>query len=220
METFSIEYALLSVQSALLNVVTPELRAVVVDVCKENTLLYIRFYYDGKCSEELIDLWQCSITEASADFGPDTVLDDGVERLDYPKPIPCRGRCAYRRKETDVWDIYPNANSSACLGIEVYSVAYALLEVQKALLDVITAELRAVVVDVCKEERLLYIHIYYDGEVSKDLIDLWQYAIVKASADFGPDCVLDVGIERLDGSQKFPFRGRLAYWSKELRIFS
>jgi hypothetical protein len=50
-------------------------------------------------SEKLIDLWQCAITEASVALGPDCVLDDGVERLDYPKKIPLRGRYAYLRKE-------------------------------------------------------------------------------------------------------------------------
>ena len=95
----SISYALLATQNALLGVVTPELRAVVVDFCKEQKLLYIRFYYHGEISEKCIDLWQCAITEASADLGPDCVLDDGVERLDYPNKIPVRGRYAFLRKE-------------------------------------------------------------------------------------------------------------------------
>jgi hypothetical protein len=99
MKIFSIGYALLAIQRALLDVVTPELRAVVVDVCKETHLLYIRFYYDGEVVEELVDLWQCAIKEARVDLGPDCVLDDRVERLDYPKEIPFRGRYAYLRKE-------------------------------------------------------------------------------------------------------------------------
>ncbi|HKZ45404.1 MAG TPA: hypothetical protein VJ343_01740, partial [archaeon] len=87
MEIFSIGYALLATQRALLDAITPELRAVVVDSCEKTNLLYIRFYYDGKASEKLIDLWQCAITEASADLGPDCLLDDGVERLDFPQKI-------------------------------------------------------------------------------------------------------------------------------------
>jgi hypothetical protein len=99
MEVISIGYALLAVQSALLGVVTPQLRALVVDICKETPLLYLWFYYDGEVSEELVALWHCAITEASASLGPDCLLDDGVERLDYPQEIPFRGRYAYLRKE-------------------------------------------------------------------------------------------------------------------------
>ncbi len=99
METFSIEYALLAVQSALLGIVTPALRAVVVDVNKEEQLLYLHFYYDGEVEEQVIELWRCAITEASADLGPDCKLDNGVQRLDYPKKIPFCGRYAYLRKE-------------------------------------------------------------------------------------------------------------------------
>lgn len=99
MEIFSHEYALLSIQSALIGAVTPELRVVVVDVNKEEQWLYLRFYYDGDVSEKLIDLWQCAITESSADFGPDCVLDEGVERFDYPRRIPIRGKVAFFRME-------------------------------------------------------------------------------------------------------------------------
>lgn len=91
--------ALLATQKALLDVVTPNLRAVIVDLDNHKNVFFIRFYYDGEVSEELIDLWQCAITEASAGLDPDYDLDDGVERLDYPKKIPPRGRYAYSRKE-------------------------------------------------------------------------------------------------------------------------
>src|SRR5579863_9053632 len=119
LKVFSIGYALLSVQRALLDAVTPELRAVVVDVCKESDWLYIRCYYDGDVSEKLIDLWECAITEASADFGPDCVLDDGVERLDYPEKIPLRGRYAYLRKESSVFAIKKMSRSSANVTREI-----------------------------------------------------------------------------------------------------
>lgn len=40
MEVFSIGYALLAMQCALLYVVTPELRAVVIDICKKKDIIY------------------------------------------------------------------------------------------------------------------------------------------------------------------------------------
>lgn len=91
--------ALLSTQKALLKVVTPELRAVVVDLDNNKNVFFIRFYYHEKVPDNLIDLWECAITEASAGLDPHYTLDDGVERLDYPQKIPFRGRYAYLRKE-------------------------------------------------------------------------------------------------------------------------
>jgi hypothetical protein len=103
MEQLSVGYALLAVQRALLGEVTPQLRAVIVDVKKESELLYIRFYYDGEISEKRLDLWDCAISEAHAALAHVCCsLDGEVERLDYPKQIPVRGRLAYLRKEVNV----------------------------------------------------------------------------------------------------------------------
>lgn len=86
-------------QSALLGIVTPELRAVILDVCGEDGVVYIRFYYEGEVSEKLIDLWECALSEATADLDPNCLQDIALVRLDYPKEIPFRGRLAYLRKE-------------------------------------------------------------------------------------------------------------------------
>ncbi|KPK32508.1 MAG: hypothetical protein AMS24_04010 [Chlamydiae bacterium SM23_39] len=102
METFSIGYVILSYQRALLDAVTPELRAVVVDIDKDTKILYSRFYYDGDVPEETIDLWSCVETEASASLGPDCRVDGNIERLDYPQKIPCHGHLAYLRKEENL----------------------------------------------------------------------------------------------------------------------
>ena len=51
--------------------------------------------------------------------------------------------------------------------METFLIGYALL-------DEITPELSAVAVDVCKEEKLLYMRIYYEGEASEKRIDLWD----------------------------------------------
>ncbi len=99
MKVQSMGYILLAVQSALVGVVTPELRTVVVDFCQEEHLLYIRFYYDGEVPEELIKLWKAAIAKAHANLGLDCRLDGEVERVDYPQEPPFRGRYAYFRKE-------------------------------------------------------------------------------------------------------------------------
>jgi len=99
-----ISSVLLSTQKALFGVVTPHLRAVVVDYISEGNIIYIRFYYDGEVSEELIDLWDCAITEIISDFGADYQFDEAIERVDFPQRIPFRGASrsgyyAYLRKE-------------------------------------------------------------------------------------------------------------------------
>ena len=89
---------MLAVQKALLGVVTPELRAVVVDYSNQAQNLYIRFYYDGEVPHELIKTWESAATEACADLG-DCALDSAVVRIDFPNEYPFRGRLAYLRKE-------------------------------------------------------------------------------------------------------------------------
>ncbi|MBY0529627.1 MAG: hypothetical protein K2P51_05490 [Rhabdochlamydiaceae bacterium] len=258
MEIFSTEYALLGVQSALLDVVSPELRAVVVDFCKDNNQLFLCFYYDGDVSEKLIDLWECAITEASAGLGPDCILDDYVLRLDYPKKIPLRGRYAYFRMEeparnsgvaihfeSEIVEYTHSVGSFTCpvsgelistnygikysLGegeyiipvkpkthkIDIFPLAYALLSLQKALLGIVVPQLRAVIVDINNEEKLLYIRFYYDRDACENLISLWRWAIMEARADMGCDYKLDAQVEKLNYPQEIPFRGRYAYSRKE-----
>ena len=259
METFSLGYALLSTQGALLDAITPSLRAVVVDVCKDSQWLYLHFYYDGEASEKEIDLWQCAITEASAHLGPDCDLDNEVTRWDYPKVIPSRGRYAYFRKESSLpLPMMGSENSSSIISreiaplkkeidrfidpisgetintswgvihhtieedhliplkpptypIDTFPIAYALLAVQHAFLQKITPELRAIVVDVNQENKLLYIHCYYHGEVPTSLLGLWELGLTEASAALGSDYTWDLGAHRLDTPQPIPFRGRYAH---------
>lgn len=213
MDFFSIEYALLAIQSALLKEITSELRAVFIDLDKEEHIFYARIYYDGKVSEKMIDLWDCAIAEASADLGPDCFVNSQIKRLDIPEKIPLVGYCAYMRKEDD--SSYDVANAFSRVNIKERSIGYALLAVQHALLGIVTPELRAVIVDFNQEEPLLYIRFFYDGKVSKTLSDLWQSAISNAKKDFGNDCILDGKVEQVDYPHPLPFRGRYAYSRKE-----
>lgn len=213
MEIFSIEYALLAMQNALLGEVTPELRAVIIDLDLVERIFYAQFYHDGEVSEQRIDLWYCSITEASADLGIDCFTKAQVKRFDYPEKIPSGGYCAYFRKENDSLRFIEESFSH--VKIKEMSIGYAMLSVQNALLGVVTPELRMVIVDFDKEEPLLYIRFYYDGEVSKTLTELWEASIAKAKADFGVNCKLDGKVERIDSPQPMPFRGRYVYERKE-----
>ena len=46
-------------------------------------------------------LWKEATLEAFAAQGSEYILDGGIHRLDYPQPIPFRGRCAYSRYQTE-----------------------------------------------------------------------------------------------------------------------
>lgn len=253
MEIFSIGYVLLATQNALLGVVAPSLRAVVVDVRKDIKWFYICFYYDGKVSEHLIDLWQCAATEASADLGPYCELEDRIEQIDYPRPIPIHGWYAYLRKEPNIvsppylessktvvaeinvfkdnvgdffcpvstkkmktiWGVVDGAYIVPArpldYPIEITPIAYALLAVQRAFLGKVTPELRAIIVDACGETHFVYIHCYYDGQLSQETMMLWESAIIETSAAMGSEYTLDAGIHHLNYPQPIPFRGRIAY---------
>ena len=86
-----INRVLLATQKALLGVITPNLRAVIVDYVAEQNTVYIRLYYHGQASEELVDLWDSAITEIIAAFGADYQFDEAIERIDFPQKIPFRG---------------------------------------------------------------------------------------------------------------------------------
>ncbi len=268
METFSLGYALLSVQGALLGIIAPELRAVVVDIGKEEQLLYLRFYYDGEVDEDVVELWWCAVTEASAHLGPDCDLDAKIERIDAPQTLPpLRGRYAYLRKEpyppiaqdetkhptsverelvhlqeeigpfispvTDErwpthWGMIHRtplashtlpARPETCTLSTAFPVAYAQLSVQRALLGVVTPELRAVVVRYSDEARQLYLWLYHESTASPESIDDWELVVTKALADFGPGYLFDARIQQLDRPQKTPFaldlKDRYAYCRTE-----
>ncbi len=100
MKEFSkMERGLLCMQIALLDAVTPALRAVIVDVDVDTKTLYYFFFYDGEISDKLFDLASIAATEADANLS-EYFTYNTIERVDYPKKIPfTRGKYAYLRKE-------------------------------------------------------------------------------------------------------------------------
>ncbi len=212
MEYESLEYSLLSTQRALFDVVTPELRAVVINVDTNRRIFFIYFYCDGKASEKMIDLWQCATTEATADSN--YWVDDHIVRLDCPKEIPLKnGVFAYLRKEPKL-----QLNCKKKLTYEKFSVGNVQLAAQQALLGVVTPELRAVVVDVEEKQKLLYVRFYRHGEISNEIKMLWLGAMKDASNELNKfEYTLDGQIVRLDfcGEQFRSERGRYAYMRME-----
>ena len=71
-------YARLSIQKALLGVVTPSLRAVTIDVDEKKNKLFISFFYEGDITDELFDLASTAIAEV--DVPGYCELDDQIQR--------------------------------------------------------------------------------------------------------------------------------------------
>lgn len=213
----SIEYVLLSVQRALLDVVTPELRAVLVDISqsKESTV-FLYFYHDGEASEELIDLWQCAATEASAALGANFFVEEIIKRLDFPKEIPPCGKYAYLRKEENQLKDGLSHIKLEKQKTSIEPVAYALLSLQRALLGKVVPTLRAVTVDVSDKQKLLCIKFFYEGVINPEIIHSWELAIKEVAVDCGLEYKLDYEIKRIEFPNKMPFCGRLAYERREM----
>ena len=217
-DSFSIEYVLLAMQRALLNEVTPELRAVAVDFDPQQLIFYTAFYYEGEPSEKMIDLWDCAITEASADLGH-CFIQSQIDRLDYPQDLPACGYYVYLRKEPNISTNKKRLQRE--VQIKEKTLADALIAAQQSLLGVVTPTLRAVVVDFHREKSILYMRYYYDGIVLDELLQLWEIAIVETHTRFGLNCSLDAAVERLDYPQSVPNppNGRYIYFRKEERPF-
>ena len=90
-------FILCSIQCALLDHVTPNLRAVYVIL--DNDIKTLVFYYEQPLSEEEEELASLTDTEFISDFPADERIDCKVIVLPYPEIIPKVGLCAYRRYE-------------------------------------------------------------------------------------------------------------------------
>jgi len=87
---------LMSLWGALLGQVTPNMRAIFVDW--NETFLCVYFVYDGAFTEEEKEAAECIGSEVCADFF-DSEFDLQCNRIDYPQPISCPGKCVFMRKE-------------------------------------------------------------------------------------------------------------------------
>lgn len=220
-------YALLCVQRGLLDVVTADLRAVVMTVYEDDErYLCSQFYYNGAVSEDDIEQWNAAITEASAGMGVGFSIHDKIERCDFPKPIPFVGPSAkggflaFLRWEPgaskpDPARIFPLTQAK---DLAPFPEAYALLAASNALLGKVTLELRAVTVAVPQGSTFLQIQFFHDGEIKQEMAELWKAAASEIHACMGDKYSSDLQIIRMDFPQKISIsQGRYAYFRKEPR---
>ena len=90
-------------------------------------------------------------------------------------------------------------------------LALARLASQTGLLGAVTANLRAVVIQLEPEKKHLVILFYYDGDINARTYDLASIAITEITAYFLPEYSYEEHIERLDFPAPIPGSGVLVY---------
>lgn len=87
-----------SIQRALIDNVTPNLRSVQVDT--KNDLITLIFFYDEPPSEDELERASLADTEFISDFpSPEYKTDCKIVILPYPEPLPKDSLCVYKRYE-------------------------------------------------------------------------------------------------------------------------
>ena len=208
-----LEYLLLSIQRALANAVTPELRAVAVELDKQNGKALLYFFYDKEITERLTEI--ASIVCAEVDL-PEYSNYEHVIRLDFPQPIPVHGRLAFLRKEP-ILPRYVKIDRSYLLQ-QTRPLSVLSLDMQEALLGKVTPSLRLVTVGVDSDAKLLKFQFVYDGKISEEDSSLANAAIQEASGSF-PEYKIDSRIERIDSPEEPSGYGqRAVYLRREIEM--
>jgi hypothetical protein len=203
-------------QSALLNTISPQLRAVSVDIDGVKQEIATFFYYNGEVTDELFDMASLASTEAVSLSG--YFVRDHILRLDFPEQIPVQGRFAFLRKEPNLPD-YKKENRAFLLLNGAPPVAVLLLDMQEALLGKVTPALRLVTVGVNSDQKELEFRFIYDGNISEEEFELANSAIREASISF-PGYRANTQIERVDSPQNFSANGkRAAYLRRDTPIY-
>jgi len=203
---------LLNIQGALINAVTPELRAVTVDIDNEKALVILKFFYDGKITDELFETASIAGTETDV---PGYLNDEHIIRCDSPNPLPIQGRFVFLRKEPKLPKLFKE-NWRPLL--EVLSLkAILFLSMQEALLGKVTPELRYVCVKLEPEKKELWFYFFYDGKISEENWHLAKESIREVSSIFSEHRVHQL-IKRVDFPNELPSieDGKAIFFRREL----
>ncbi len=97
---YSLEIAIrMSLQRALLNEISSNLRMVAVDWNNKEKKIVIYFYFDREVSEENRDSANCVAGEVTGDFDPQTEITENCIQLNSPLELPNHQCTVYRRRE-------------------------------------------------------------------------------------------------------------------------
>ncbi|NGX45815.1 MAG: hypothetical protein K940chlam2_00995 [Chlamydiae bacterium] len=259
MERFSMPYALLATQLALLGRITPELRAVEISLSFEDEKLIMSFYFDREASDDTLENWSIASMEVSASLC--CFSENHFEYLNAFEEIPIQGQLAYLRKppkdpeninleflsreiisfkervghfvnpinghsiDTSWGVVHRTATKPETIPaipkthkIDTPLLAFVELSIQKALLGRASSELRAVTLQYDEKNKVCNIRFYFDGDIPKNLIGLWEYAVSEIIASAWPFCEFNTEITRLDEPQQIPETGMIKYLRQEAAL--
>jgi hypothetical protein len=211
----SLYVLLLSLQEAVANFVTPELRAIEFVVIEKKRGVFLRFFYDSEITEEINDLVSTLTVEVDTYSTELVFLGYEVIHLDSSKPNPIQGDLAFLRYER-IMPKFERKNYGFLLKEKDYpQYAIYLLDMQQSLLGRITPALRHVGIDINPERKRLVAHFIYDGEISEFDQQLAISAIEDSRASFF-EYEMESFIERIDYPGEMHHYGKfLAYWRQE-----
>ncbi|HSX11343.1 MAG TPA: hypothetical protein VLF94_06495 [Chlamydiales bacterium] len=210
-------YSLLSsLQGALANCVTPELRAIAFNVDKKKQGVVFSFYYDAEITYEIEDRVSTLLVEVSSCSNELELCGHEVVYLDSSKPIPSQEGFAFLRYENRLPKFTREKESKVFLLDGGYShLAVFGIDMQQALLGRITSDLRYIGLNAEANKKKLTAQFVYDGEISELNRQLATTAIQDSRISF-PDFEMESLIERVDYPNDFVARGKLlAYWRQE-----
>ncbi len=209
---FPIYYVLLSVQTALENAITPQLRAVTVDLDEKKRELLVCFFYHGEITEELRTLSSVVMAEVDVNAKEHYSMYENSVQVDFPKKIPIQGRLVFLRNEPNLPQI-EKENRNFLLK-EWPPIAVFRLNMQEALLGRISPSLRLVSVGINEDQKQLISHFIYDGEISEEDMNMASSAINEASSFF-PQYKINSSIERIDFPNQMLPRGTWAVYLRQ-----
>jgi len=184
--------ALISLKTGLANMPTPQLRAVSIDFDHVTNQFIIFFFYDGEIAEKDLELAYLADTDTDC-LG--YLNSCRIIRLDFPEPLPIKGKFAYLRKEPQL-PAFQKENHAFLLK-ELPPLAVLVLSMQQALLGKITPSLRHVYVGIDANKKQLEAGLTYHGAISEEDENLANIAAKEACLPF-PDYKMEVSIKRSD----------------------
>ena len=201
-------YIMLSSQTALVGAVTPNLRAVTINLNEKKKEVVIFFFYDEEINEKLFDLVSTVIAEITIPY--EYIWDEHITTLKCPEKIPEKGFLVYHRKESGIENNIKKIKETFQLPYteEKYFWGNVNRAIQNALLGCITPNIREIAIN--SSENFIYVHFYYQGEI-KEMDKNNMNQIMNIFCRSFPSYYIYLRFFRIDESPILPYHDVIAF---------